>query len=91
MPATEAEWLADTRGKTVRDVEDMVSGLKQGDRPSDPPEPGAERHYLRLELSGDSLAAWREAGKHLELEVGAARCRFSSTRCMPRSFACRPG
>jgi HNH endonuclease len=70
VPATEGEWLAKARGKTVRDVEDMVSGRRQGDKPSDPPEPGAKRHYLRLELSGDSLAAFREARRHLELEVG---------------------
>jgi hypothetical protein len=70
VPATEDEWLADARGKTVRDVEDMVSGRKQGDRPSDPPEPGAKRHYLRFELSGDAVAAFREARRHLELEVG---------------------
>ena len=70
VPATEAEWLAAARGKTVRDVEDMVSGRKRGDKPGDPPDPGVKRHVLRLELSGDALAAFREARRHIELEVG---------------------
>jgi hypothetical protein len=70
VPETEGEWLAAASGKTVRDVEDMVSGRKPGDRPGDPPDPGAKRHVLRLELSGDALAAFREARRHIELEVG---------------------
>jgi HNH endonuclease len=70
VPATESEWLAKALGKTVRQVEDMVSGRKQGDRPDDPCDPKAKRHVLRLELSGDALAAFREARRHLELEVG---------------------
>src|SRR5688500_603778 len=36
VPATEAEWIAAARGKSMRDVEDMVSGRKSGDRPGDP-------------------------------------------------------
>jgi HNH endonuclease len=70
VPATEGEWLAAASGRTVRDVEDMVSGLKQGDKPGDPPDPKVKRHVVRFELSGDSLAALREALRHLELEVG---------------------
>jgi hypothetical protein len=70
VPETECEWLAAAAGKTVRDVENMVSGRKKGDRPGDPPEEGAKRHVLRLEISGDALAAFREARRHIELEVG---------------------
>jgi HNH endonuclease len=70
VPDTECEWLAAAVGKTVRDVENMVSGRKKGDRPGDPPEEGAKRHVLRLEISGDALAAFREARRHIELEVG---------------------
>jgi 5-methylcytosine-specific restriction endonuclease McrA len=70
VPATEGEWLAAASGETVRDVEDMVSGRKPGDKPGDPADPGARRHVLRLELSGDALAAFREARRHIELEVG---------------------
>jgi hypothetical protein len=69
VPATEAEWLAAAKGKTVRQVEEMVSGRKRGDRPTDRPEP-VTRHVLRLEISSDALAAFRDARSRIELEVG---------------------
>src|SRR6266545_660911 len=50
VAGTEAEWLAAARGKTARQIEEMVPGRKPGDRPSDPAEP-VTRHVLRLELS----------------------------------------
>jgi hypothetical protein len=69
-PATEAEWIAAARGKTVRQIEEMVSGHRRGDRPGDPADPSLRRHVLRLEISADALAAFRDARRHLELEVG---------------------
>jgi hypothetical protein len=72
VAATEAEWIACAKGKTVRQVEEMVSGRRAGERPSDPADPGATRHVLRLEISGDALAAFRDARRKLELEVGDA-------------------
>jgi Domain of unknown function (DUF222)/HNH endonuclease len=68
--ATEAEWIAAATGKTVRQVEEMVSGRKAGDRPGDPADAGATRHVLRLEVSGDAMAAFRDARRQMELEVG---------------------
>ena len=70
VPETEAEWIAAARGKSMRDVEDMVSGRKSGDRPGDPADPTLKLHVLRLEISGDAMAAFREARKRIELEVG---------------------
>jgi hypothetical protein len=67
--ATETEWIAAARGKTVRQIEEMVSGRRIGDRPGDPADPRLRRHVLRLEISADSLAAFREARRHLELEL----------------------
>jgi 5-methylcytosine-specific restriction endonuclease McrA len=72
VPATEAEWIAAARGKTVRQVEEMVSGRRAGDRPSDPADPDARRHILRLEISADAMAAFREARRRIELDVGHA-------------------
>ncbi len=69
-PATEAEWIAAAQGKSMREMEDMVSGRRPGDRPGDPADLGAKRHVLRLEISGDTLAAFREARRRLELDVG---------------------
>ncbi len=70
VPATEAEWIAAARGKSMREVEDMVSGRRPGDRPGDPADMGAKRHVLRLEISGDTLAAFREARRRIDLDVG---------------------
>jgi hypothetical protein len=68
--ATEAEWAAAARAKTVRQIEEMVSGRRSGDRPSDPADPSLRRHILRLEISADALAAFRDARRYLECEVG---------------------
>jgi 5-methylcytosine-specific restriction endonuclease McrA len=70
VPATEAEWIAAAREKSMREVEDMVSGRRSGDRPGDPADPATKREVLRLELTGDGLAAFREARRRLELDVG---------------------
>jgi hypothetical protein len=69
-PLTEAEWIAAARRKTVRQIEEMVSGRRSGDRPDDPADPSLRRHVLRLEISADALAAFREARRHLQSEVG---------------------
>jgi 5-methylcytosine-specific restriction endonuclease McrA len=70
VASTEAEWIAAAHGKSVREIEEMVSGRRAGDRPGDPPDDRARRHVLRLEISADSLAAFRDARRQLELEVG---------------------
>jgi hypothetical protein len=60
-PETEAEWLQATRGRTVHQVERLVSGRGRGDRPSDAADPRAQRHVLRFEVSAETLAHVREA------------------------------
>jgi hypothetical protein len=70
VPATEAEWIAAAQGKSMREVEDMVSGRSSGDRPGDPADPALKREILRLEVTGDGLAAFREARRRIELDVG---------------------
>jgi 5-methylcytosine-specific restriction endonuclease McrA len=72
VPETCAEWLAAARGRTVREVEELVSGRRPGDRPGDPPDPAARRHVLRLEITGETLAAFRDARRCLEDASGHA-------------------
>jgi 5-methylcytosine-specific restriction endonuclease McrA len=67
---TEAEWIAAARGRAMREVEEMVSGRRRGDRPGDRVDTAAKRHVLRLEVSADALAAFREARRRIELDVG---------------------
>ena len=58
---TELEWLQASRGKTVREVESLVSGHRLGDLPGNSKVHGAQRHVLRFDVSGDVLATFREA------------------------------
>ena len=48
-PQNEGRWLEATRGKTVRQIEEMVAGRQRGDEPDDPADPRARRHVLRFE------------------------------------------
>jgi hypothetical protein len=67
---TERSWIAAARGRSLRDVEKLVSGRKPGDRPSDPASPEAKRHTLRFEVSADVLATFRDAMAKLRRETG---------------------
>jgi hypothetical protein len=69
---TEQKWLDAARGRTVREVERMVSGRKRGSLPTDPADPMAERHVLRFEVSGEVLATFRDAMAKLRREAGGA-------------------
>src|SRR4029079_12151405 len=53
---TEQDWLDRARGKTLREIEAMVSGRKRGDRPDDPKDPNLAPRVLRLELSPTAFA-----------------------------------
>jgi hypothetical protein len=60
-PSTEKEWLDAARGRTVREVEQLVSGHRPGSLPDDVPDSRLKKHVLRLELSGEVFATFREA------------------------------
>jgi hypothetical protein len=67
---TEQSWINAARGRTLRDVEKLVSGRKPGDRPSDPASPGAKRHALRFEVTAEVLATFRDAMAKLRRDTG---------------------
>src|SRR5258706_1008774 len=66
----EHEWIAEAANRTVREVERLVSGRGAGDRPSDPPDPGAERKRISLNLSAQAFALWEDARARLTRERG---------------------
>ncbi|HSU38988.1 MAG TPA: HNH endonuclease signature motif containing protein, partial [Polyangiaceae bacterium] len=72
IPATEREWLRAARGRTVREVEELVSGHRAGSRPGDVPDASAKRHVLRFDISGEALASFREAMAKIRREAGEA-------------------
>jgi hypothetical protein len=68
--STEREWLKAARGKSVREVERLVSGHRPGNRPDDWRDPEAKRHVLRLEVSGETLAVFRDALALMRRDAG---------------------
>lgn len=71
-PSTEKDWLEATRGRTVRDVERLVSGRTRGSLPSDPADESLRRHVLRFEVSSEVLATFRDATAKLRRDAGGA-------------------
>lgn len=70
VPETEKEWLAAAQGRTVRQVEALVSGHQAGDRPGERPSPQARRHVLRFEVTAEIYAQFRDAVEALRREAG---------------------
>jgi 5-methylcytosine-specific restriction endonuclease McrA len=68
--ATEHDWLEASRGRTVREVEKLVSGHRPGDLPGGAKDWRAERHVLRFEVTGEVLASFREALAKLRRDAG---------------------
>lgn len=70
VPETAPDWMAAAQGKTLREVEDMVSGREPGDGPDAPAKPELILHVLRHEITGETYANFRELAKVLHDEVG---------------------
>jgi hypothetical protein len=68
--STEREWLRAARGRTVRELEQLVSGRHPGSLPDDAPQASAKRHVLRFEVSGEVLATFREAMAKIRRDAG---------------------
>src|SRR6187399_2965627 len=69
---TEQEWLEVARGKTLRQLEELVSGKRPGDEPSAPVLPSAGRRVLRFEVEPETFALFREALTTLRRRSGEA-------------------
>ncbi|HUQ03585.1 MAG TPA: HNH endonuclease [Kofleriaceae bacterium] len=69
-PGTEEEWIEASRGKCLREIEDLLSGHQKGDRPGDPVNPDLHVRKVTLELTPPTLALFREACRRLEDELG---------------------
>src|SRR6187399_1896235 len=69
-PSTEQEWLEAARGRSVREVEHLVSGHRPGSLPDDVPDSRLKHHGLRLDLSGEVFATFREAMAKIRRDAG---------------------
>jgi HAMP domain-containing protein len=90
-PATEIEWLEAAKQRTARQLEDLVSGRRTGDLPSDPPNPRLERHVLSFEVSGEVLATFREAAAKLRREADGPMSEEEALLLMARQVLVGPG
>jgi hypothetical protein len=60
-PETEDAWLEATSGMLSREIEEKVGGREMGDLPSAPADERKRRHVLRIEMTAEGMATWREA------------------------------
>ncbi len=60
IPETEDAWLEAARGKSLREIEAMVSGHKPGHLPTDETEPRLHRRTLTIEVSPETYDLWRK-------------------------------
>ena len=67
---TESEWLELAAGKTLRQLEQLVSGKRPGDLPCAAPSPAAERRVLRFDVLAETYALVREALVELRRRSG---------------------
>jgi RuvA, C-terminal domain/HNH endonuclease len=70
-PENEHAWLDVARGRTVRQIEELVAGHRPGDRPEDAYDSSLRRHVLRFEVSADTFATFREAMAKLRRDTGS--------------------
>jgi hypothetical protein len=70
VPETEEAWLEAARGKSLREIEAMVSGHKPGDLPTDPTEPRFHRKTITIELSPETYDLLRTMHKLAAEEHG---------------------
>jgi hypothetical protein len=67
---SEHDWLDEVRGKSHREIEQAVAGLKHGDGPKSLRDPKARMHRLLLEVRADVFARLREIRTLLGSECG---------------------
>jgi hypothetical protein len=67
---TEQAWLYKALGKSLREIEQMVSGRKRGDRPEDPANPDLVMRVVRLELAPAVFAMFRQVRSAMADEHG---------------------
>ena len=67
---TQGIWLAQAKGRPLREIERAVAGRIEGDTPDTPPDPALVRHVLRFEVTAETLALFRQAQAALCRDTG---------------------
>jgi len=90
-PETEREWLDAARGRTVHEVERLVSGKRRGARPGDEADASERRHTLRFEVNAETFATFREALRALRRKSNGPLDDDSALLLMAREVLGGPG
>jgi hypothetical protein len=83
VPDTEEAWLEAARGKSLREIEAMVSGHRPGHLPTDDTEPRLHRKTLTIEVSPETYDLWRKMHALAAEEHGQ---RLSDDELIPSVF-----
>jgi hypothetical protein len=70
VPENEHQWLAVARGRSLRQIEELVSGHRLGDGPGERTAPSSSNHVLRFEVLAETFSTFREAMAKLRREFG---------------------
>jgi hypothetical protein len=89
-PETEEDWLAKAHGKTARDVERMVAGLRRGDRPDATPDPALVTTRIVLEVPVEVAARYRRQRTELDKARGERVSDGEALECWLRAAEGEP-
>jgi len=69
-PETASAWIAAAEDKTVKEVEELVSGRRPGDRPTDPERPDVRLRTVTFQITPATFAMLQQALRVLDDEHG---------------------
>jgi hypothetical protein len=70
VPENEHQWIRVAKGRSLREIEELVSGHRAGDSPGEASEGVPLRRLLRFEVSADTYSTFREAMAKLRRDTG---------------------
>ena len=91
VPETEDDWLAAARGKTIRQLEELVASKDPGDPPGGPTKHRPRSRVLRFEVAPETFALFRDAMRELRRSAGGGLDDDSVLLAMARHVLTGPG
>ncbi len=89
--STEGAWLEAARGKTVRQLEELVASRRPGDEPTTPPQDLPRPRVLRFEVAPETFALFRDAMQQIRRLADSAWDDDAVLLSMARYVLAGPG